>query len=96
MIELKFKPKSRVREFLGEKLISLNAFAALIGVLLIFVFIFKEAVPIFTNPEIKKEVTVGKMVFKQEFYKGRAPKYSWQPNSDVPKYSLLPSVIGDD
>ncbi len=94
MIELKFKPKSRTREFLGEKLISLNAFAALIGILLIFVFIFKEALPIFTSPEINQEVTVGKMVFKQEFYKGREPKYSWQPNSNVPKYSLYPLFLG--
>lgn len=92
--ELKFKPKSRWREFLGEKFISINAFAALIAILLIFIFIFKEAVPIFTDSEIKQEASLDKMTFKQEFYEGRDPKWSWQPNSEVPKYSLYPLLIG--
>jgi phosphate transport system permease protein len=94
MIELKFKRKSKLREFLGEKFISVNAFAALIGILLIFVFIFKEALPIFTDEDIRDEVTVERMIFKQEFYEGREPKFSWQPNSDVPKYSLYPLFLG--
>ncbi len=94
MIELEFKRKSKLREFLGEKFISINAYAALIGILLIFVFIFKEALPIFTDEEIRDEVTVERMIFKQEFYEGREPKFSWQPNSDVPKYSLYPLFLG--
>jgi len=94
MSRTKFKPKSRVREFLGEKLIAINAFAALIAIVLIFSFIFKEAIPIFTDSEIKQEASVDRMTFKQEFYEGRDPKWSWQPNSEVPKYSILPLVIG--
>jgi len=94
MNELKFKPKSKLWETVGEKLISFNAYAALIGILLIFVFIFKEALPIFTSDEIRREVTIEKMTFKQEFYEGREPKFSWQPNSDVPKYSLYPLLLG--
>ena len=94
MNELKFKPKSRLREFLGEKFIAINAFAALIATVLIFVFVFKEAIPIFTDSEIREEVTPEKMIFKQEFYEGRDAKWKWQPNSEVPKYSLLPLFIG--
>jgi len=94
MTELKFKPKSRLREAIGEGFISLNAFAALIGILLIFVFIFKEAVPIFTDAEVQEEASVSKMIFKQQYYEGQKPKWSWQPNSDVPKYSLLPLFLG--
>lgn len=94
MKDLKFKPKSRLREFLGEKFIAVNAFVALIAIVLIFVFIFKEAIPIFTDPEIQEEVTLEKMVFKQEFYEGREAKWSWQPNSEVPKYSLFALFIG--
>lgn len=90
----KFKPKSRVREFLGEKFIAINAFAALIAIFLIFIFIFKESIPIFTSDEVKQEASVDKMVFKQEYYEGRDPKWSWQPNSEVPKYSLLPLFLG--
>ncbi len=94
MNRTKFRPKSRIREFLGEKLIAINALTALVAIVLIFAFIFKEAIPIFTDDEIKKEASVDKMIFKQEFYEGRDPKWSWQPNSEVPKYSVLPLMIG--
>ncbi len=94
MRRLQFKRKSRLREFIGEKFIAINAYVALIAIILIFIFIFKEAVPIFTNDEIKQEASLDKMIFKQVYYEGRDPKYSWQPNSDVPKYSLLPLLIG--
>jgi len=94
MNELKFRPKSKIREFLGEKFIAVNAFIALIAIVLIFLFIFKEAIPIFTDSEIREEAGLDKMVFRQEFYEGREAKWSWQPNSEVPKYSLFPLFIG--
>jgi phosphate transport system permease protein len=94
MTPYKFKPKSRLREFLGEKFIAINAFAALIAILLIFVFIFKEATPIFTSSKVQQEASVDKMTFKQQFQEGKAKKWSWQPNSDLPKYSLWPLLLG--
>lgn len=94
MEKYNFKKKSRIKEFLGEKFIAINALSALIVILLIFIFIFKETIPILTSPEVKKEASISKMVFKQEFYANREPKWSWQPNSDVPKYSLMPLFLG--
>ena len=94
MEELKFKPKSKVKEFLGEKFIALNALAAVAAIALIFAFIFKESMPIFTDPEIQEEASVSRMTFKQEYYEGRPPKWAWQPESEVPKFSLLPLLIG--
>lgn len=94
MKKYKFKPKSRWREFLGEKFIALNAFATVAAILLIFIFIFRESIPIFVDPDIKEEVTIEKMTFKQEWTEGRDPKYSWQPNSDTPKFSILPLALG--
>ncbi len=94
MEKYRFKPKSRIREFIGEKFIALNALAALIGILLIFIFIFKEAVPIFTDREVQEEASLSKMLYKQVYYEGREPKWSWQPISTVPKYSLLPLFLG--
>ena len=85
--ELKFKPKSRWREFLGEKFISINAFAALIAILLIFIFIFKEAVPIFTDSEIKQEASLDKQAraeSRMEREKGVLP----QPGSEEDPGSL--------
>ena len=89
-----FKPKSRIRDFIIEKFIAVNAFTALIVILLIFIFIFKESIPIFTSPDVQSEASLDKMIFKQQYYEGRDPKWSWQPNSDVPKYSLLPLFLG--
>lgn len=94
MQRYQFKAKSRLKEFLGEKVIAVTAFTALIAIALIFVFIFKEAVPIFTDPFIQEEVTVDQMVFKQEWKEGRDAKYKWQPESTRPKYSLLPLFLG--
>jgi phosphate transport system permease protein len=89
-----FKPKSRIREFLGEKAIALTAFTALIVIFLIFIFIFKESLPIFTSQDVQKEAGLSKLILKQQYYSGHEPKWSWQPNSDVPKYSLLPLFLG--
>jgi phosphate transport system permease protein len=94
MERYQFKPKSRLREFFGEKFIAINAFVAILAILLIFIFIFKEAVPIFTDQEVREEASLDKMTFKQQYKEGRDPKWSWQPNSDIPKYSLLPLFIG--
>jgi phosphate transport system permease protein len=94
MQPFQFKPKSRVREFLGEKIIQLSAFAALLGIVLIFIFIFKESLPIFTDKSVCAEAGVDKLVFKQQFYDDQEPTWTWQPTSDSPKYSLMPLVVG--
>jgi phosphate transport system permease protein len=94
MTQIKFKPKSRLREFLGEKVIALCAYGALLAIFLIFVFIFKESLPIFTNASIRQEASVDRLVMKQPFYEDEDPSWVWQPTSDQPKYSLMPLFIG--
>ncbi len=92
--KLEFKPKSKLFEFIGEKIISISALTALIAILLIFVFIFKEAVPIFTDAETQETASIEKMTQAQKFHEGKDPSWVWQPNSNHPKYSLLPLFIG--
>jgi phosphate transport system permease protein len=94
MTVYQFKPKSKIREFLGHNVIRMSAFTALLGILLIFIFIFKESVPIFTNPEVRTEAGIDKLAFKQPFYEDQKPSWVWQPNSNHPKYSLMPLFIG--
>ncbi|RME23914.1 MAG: phosphate ABC transporter permease subunit PstC, partial [Candidatus Zixiibacteriota bacterium] len=89
-----FKPKSRWREFLGEKFIQLNALSAILVIILIFTFIFKEALPIFTDDYVKEDAGVSKLVFKQQWSEGSDASWKWQPESDEPKFSLLPLFIG--
>jgi phosphate transport system permease protein len=94
MTEFKMKPKSRLREFLGEKAISFCAYGALVAIFLIFIFIFKESLPLFTDASVKQEASIGKLVLKQPFYEDQDPNWVWQPTSDQPKYSLMPLFIG--
>ena len=70
------------------------AFTAIAAVALIFLFVAREAIPVFTSPEVHDEVTVGRMVLPQAWKEGAAPSFSWQPVSKVPKYSLAPLVVG--
>jgi phosphate transport system permease protein len=94
LTDYKFKPKSKLAEAIGAKFIALNAMVAIIVIVLIFVFVFKESLPIFTDPEVQEEASLGKMIFKQQYYENKPAKWAWQPNSEVPKYSLLPLFIG--
>lgn len=94
MVEYHFKKKSQFVEFLGARFIAANALVALVAIALIFVFIFKEAVPIFTDSKVQAEASISKMVFKQQSTPQRDAKWSWQPNSNVPKYSLMPLFLG--
>jgi len=81
--------KTRRLEALIELFIRSSGWIVIASVILIFFFVGKEAVPLLTSAEVHKEVTVGTMVFPQ----GES-RYSWQPVSEVPKYSLLPLLIG--
>ncbi len=89
-----FKPKSKLKEWLGEKVIMLCALSALVSIALIFIFIFKESSPILTDEFIKDEVTVSEMVFPQQWKADEPPRWSWQPTSSTPKYSLFPLFVG--
>lgn len=81
--------KPRLAERLIELFIQSSGFIVIASVVLIFVFVGKEALPLLTSPEVHREVTVGKMLLPQP-----ESGYSWQPVSVVPKYSLLPLLVG--
>jgi phosphate transport system permease protein len=69
------------------------AFLAIISLVLIFVFIGKEALPVLTSEEIRQEVNLQTLFFPQS-YEGAPPVFSWQPVSEKPKYALLPLFVG--
>lgn len=75
-------------KYLGHSLIEgfikLNALAAIIGIFLIFLFVFRESLPILLDPEIQQYATLG------GFFSGR----DWQPVSDNPRYSFWPIILG--
>ena len=74
----------RFREGVIAWALRLCAFTAVAGLLLIMVFVFKEALPVFFDRETRAEANL------HSFF--GVP--NWQPVSDVPKYGLFPLFIG--
>ena len=70
------------------------AYVAIVVLILIFVFIGKEAVPVLTSAEVHEEVDLGKLFLPQEAGPDAKSAFIWQPVSQRPKYSLLPLFVG--
>jgi phosphate transport system permease protein len=70
------------------------AFAAVAAIVLIFVFVAKEALPIFYDKEVRAEVTSSQMWLAQKWEGYDTAEHIWQPVSDVAKYALWPLIVG--
>ncbi len=79
---------------LVQAMVGAVAFSAISAVVLIFFFVFREALPLFLSAEVQQEVTLGRTLFPPSWDVGEALRFSWQPVSTVPKYSLLPLALG--
>ncbi len=71
--------------------VGLSGIAAL---LLIVVFVGREALPIFFDGEVGEEAGLSKMFLKQVVRAGRPAAFVWQPVGDVPKVSMIPLLLG--
>lgn len=76
-----------------EIAIKATALIAIVAIVLIFVFIGLEALPLFTSKAVRSEVTPSTMWFQQNWGEGPM-RWSWQPASEVPKYSIVPLLVG--
>ena len=86
--------RRKLQDKLARWVIAAVAFSAIAAVVLIFVFVLREAIPLFTDAEIREEVTPARMILPQAWKEGADPSFSWQPVSKIPKYSLAPLVVG--
>jgi len=86
----------QLREALIERGIQLTAWGAITIVFLIFVFVAREAAPLFWEQASLEEVGgMQKLFLAQKYGTPEAPlPYVWQPVSIVPKYSLMPLLLG--
>ncbi len=75
-------------------LIKGSAFLAIVALILIFVFIGKEALPVFTSKVVREEANLRTLFLPQPAKPGAEAQYTWQPVSELPKYSLLPLLAG--
>jgi phosphate transport system permease protein len=81
-------------ERLTEILIHVLAYSAVAAMVLILIFIAKEAWPLLTSSAIHREVTLAKMWFAQQWPGYDAPEHVWQPVSEVPKFGVWPLIVG--
>lgn len=95
-LPLRRPPKRRwqLRERLIEATITAVAFTGVMAIGLIFVFVAREALPLFFDPASLKEASLSKMFLPQVLRPGKPATYVWQPVSDIPKVSLVPLLIG--
>lgn len=91
---LSYRRKDRIREWLVEKFILLNATLAIGAIILIFVFVGKEALPVLTSPEVKEEANLSEFVLPHRYTPEGSPDFIWQPVSERPKYSIIPLIVG--
>jgi phosphate transport system permease protein len=74
----------RPADRLAEAAIAFSALATVVAITLVFVFVFREALPVLLDPETMREANFGKFM---------TPGL-WQPVSEVPKWSFLPLLVG--
>jgi phosphate transport system permease protein len=79
------RPRSlRVREAAIDGLLRVCAFTAVAGLLLIIVFLVREALPVLFDPETRKEASLAAFFATP----------LWQPVGDVPKYGITSLLLG--
>jgi len=90
--------RGRHRGFLSDRLaawiIKGCAFLAILSLILIFVFIGKEALPVLTSAEVHEEASLDRLFLPASPREGSPTEFTWQPVSERPKYSLIPLLVG--
>lgn len=77
-----------------EWIFTLVGMTGIVAVLLILVFVAKEALPLFFDARQSGEASLGKLFLPQPWREGRGLAYLWQPVGKVPKVSLVPLILG--
>jgi phosphate transport system permease protein len=87
--------KRKLVDWLVRRGILFSALVAMSIIVLIFLFVGREAIPVVTSAAVHEEVTLEKLFLPQEYGTPDVPlPYVWQPVSEVPKYSLMPLFVG--
>jgi phosphate transport system permease protein len=84
-----FQRRMRLSEEIAEGAVKVVALVSIVAVLLILVFVGKEALPVLTSSEVHSVVTPGALILPHA-----SAGFVWQPVSDDPKYNILPLFAG--
>jgi phosphate transport system permease protein len=89
------RERRRILDALVRGAIHVAAMLAIGLIVLIFVFVAREALPVLTSEAVHEEVTLETLFLAQNYGSPEVPlPYVWQPVSQVPKYSLAPLFLG--
>ncbi|MDC0709002.1 phosphate ABC transporter permease subunit PstC [Stigmatella sp. ncwal1] len=86
--------RRQLREKAIAGIITVMAFTGIAALVLIIVFVAKEALALFTDAHAREEASFSKMFLPQVARQGRPPTFTWQPVSSIPKVSMIPLFIG--
>ena len=86
--------RRQIREKVIAGIITAAAFTGIAALVLILVFIAKEALAIFLDAHAREEASLSKMFLPQVVRAGKPAAFVWQPVSKVPKVSMIPLFIG--
>jgi phosphate transport system permease protein len=75
----------------AEWAIRILAAAAIAGIVLIFVFIVREALPLLWEED---DVTAADLLLPRQWPGYDEPVFVWQPVGKIPKYNLVPLFVG--
>ncbi|MBV8518951.1 MAG: phosphate ABC transporter permease subunit PstC [Acidobacteria bacterium] len=75
-------------------LFSSTGAVAIVFIFLIFLFTFKEALPVFTDPEVRKDANLAQFFVNAKPAEHFEERYVWQPTSEQPKMSMIPLLLG--
>jgi len=88
---------TRTVEKIIEAWVKITAMSAIVTIFLIFVFVGREALPLLwedPQPGLEHEVVNWSTLAGPTHYPDRPSRFMWQPVSNVPKYNLLPLIVG--
>lgn len=70
------------------------ALTAIAAIALIFVFIAREAIPMFWESDFAQEVELQDLFFAKQWHGYDEPVYVWQPVGEPAKFNVIPLFVG--
>lgn len=78
----------------AERMIGIMALSAIAAIALIFIFIAREALPMFWEADFKEEVQLQDLVIAKQWKGYDEPVYIWQPVGTPAKFNIIPLFVG--
>lgn len=79
---------------IAERTITLLALTAIAAIALIFIFIAREAAPMFWEHDFAEEVELRDLFFAKQWHGYDEPVFIWQPVGEPPKLNVIPLFVG--